>query len=206
MARDLRICFIGDSFVNGTGDEAYQGWTGRVSAQLRARGWELTAYNLGIRRDTSADILARWRDEAGRRLPDHVDGRLVFSFGINDCVMEGGKRRVAAADSLRHAARILDAAAAWKRTLVVGPPTLMGGAGGIDEGIRAIADGLRDRCVALAIPYIDLFDPLAGQPEWKGEMDAGDGIHPGAAGYERIAAIILAWTGWDAWLGGGRRQ
>ena len=29
MRQDIRICFVGDSFVNGTGDEAALGWAGR---------------------------------------------------------------------------------------------------------------------------------------------------------------------------------
>src|SRR6202011_3560744 len=81
----IRICFFGDSMVNGTGDDACLGWVGRVCAAARRRGRDLTCYNLGIRRDTSADVLARWQREAeARLLPEH-DGRLIFSFGANDC-------------------------------------------------------------------------------------------------------------------------
>ena len=32
MTQDIRICFIGDSLVNGTGDEAALGWAGRLCA------------------------------------------------------------------------------------------------------------------------------------------------------------------------------
>ncbi len=65
----MRICFIGDSFVNGTGDDEALGWTGRIVATARAEGRDVTHYNLGIRRDTSADIAERWRAEVERRLP-----------------------------------------------------------------------------------------------------------------------------------------
>jgi acyl-CoA thioesterase-1 len=81
----IRICFFGDSIVNGTGDDACLGWVGRICSAARRRGIDLTCYNLGIRRDTSTDILARWQIEARARLPDQYDGRLVFSFGANDC-------------------------------------------------------------------------------------------------------------------------
>ena len=56
----MRLCFIGDSLVNGTGDPTGLGWVGRVTASARRRGHDVTTYNLGIRRDTSADIAARW--------------------------------------------------------------------------------------------------------------------------------------------------
>jgi lysophospholipase L1-like esterase len=32
MTNDIRICFVGDSFVNGTGDETALGWAGRLCA------------------------------------------------------------------------------------------------------------------------------------------------------------------------------
>lgn len=201
MPGDVRLCFFGDSFVNGTRDETYLGWPGRVSARLRAAGLELTTYNLGIRRDTSRDIAARWRDEAGRRLPDHCDGRLVFSFGVNDCVDEAGVRRVAAAESLANAELIFRAASSWKPTLVIGPPAMdWAGQDAINERIRVLCDGQRALCASLRIPFLDLFSPLAAAPEWAREIAAGDGVHPGHAGYERMAAIILAWPGWSGWL------
>ena len=46
MTKDLRICFVGDSFVNGTGDETKLGWTGRLCAALEANNPELRNYVL----------------------------------------------------------------------------------------------------------------------------------------------------------------
>lgn len=59
MAHDIRICFVGDSFVNGIGDERALGWAGRLCAAANARGVPVTYYNLGVRRNTSKDILLR---------------------------------------------------------------------------------------------------------------------------------------------------
>ena len=59
----MRICFVGDSMVNGTGDPAYLGWVGRVLQAERGLRSELTGYNLGIRRDRSDQIRLRWRAE-----------------------------------------------------------------------------------------------------------------------------------------------
>jgi acyl-CoA thioesterase-1 len=55
----MRICFFGDSFVNGTGDDDALGWVGRAVASARHAGRDVTAYNLGVRGDTSADVAAR---------------------------------------------------------------------------------------------------------------------------------------------------
>ena len=51
----MRILAFGDSFVAGVGDPDHLGWIGRA---LRGRR-EITLYNLGVRRETSADIAAR---------------------------------------------------------------------------------------------------------------------------------------------------
>jgi lysophospholipase L1-like esterase len=59
----MHLFFIGDSFVNGTGDPDYLGWTGRVCQAGYQQGWKITAYNLGVRRETSAEIKQRWLHE-----------------------------------------------------------------------------------------------------------------------------------------------
>jgi lysophospholipase L1-like esterase len=99
---DLRICFIGDSFVNGTNDPECLGWTGRVAASAQRKGYNLTSYNLGIRRETSNDIAQRWLHEARLRLPDGCKPFVVFSFGVNDTTLESGKVRIAEAQSVEN--------------------------------------------------------------------------------------------------------
>ena len=103
----LRLCFIGDSIVNGTGDATMLGWTGRVCAAAADSGHDITHYDLGVRGDTSTLIKARWRAEAASRLPDGFKAALVFSFGINDCVHLDGVRRVVPDETLSNTRAIL---------------------------------------------------------------------------------------------------
>lgn len=35
---DLRVCFVGDSFVAGVGDPEQLGWAGRVAARTHSAG------------------------------------------------------------------------------------------------------------------------------------------------------------------------
>lgn len=100
-------CFFGDSFVNGTGDSECLGWAGRICADARRNGCDLTYYNLEVRRDTSRDIAERWRHEAMIRLPSDIDGRLIFSFGVNDCLFEAGQQRVMPEMTLKTVKEIL---------------------------------------------------------------------------------------------------
>jgi acyl-CoA thioesterase I len=194
----MRICFIGDSFVNGTGDPTGLGWVGRVSASARRRGHDLTSYNLGIRRDTSADIARRWEEEAMRRLPAEFDGRLVFSFGVNDCIAENGAPRLAAERSGENAHAILAAARARAPTLMLGPPPAP--LDGADERGAALSERFQAIAAGLDIPYLELWTPLAAIALWRIELAAGDGAHPGAAGYALIADLIEGWPAWRAWL------
>ena len=120
----MRICFFGDSFVNGTGDDDCWGWPSRLCAEARQRGCDVTFYNLGIRRDTSGDVARRWEHEASARLLPEHDGRLVFSFGVNDCVHEQGLPRVSEKASVANTRTILARARARWPTLVVGPPCM----------------------------------------------------------------------------------
>ncbi|WP_245876294.1 hypothetical protein [Tychonema bourrellyi] len=55
----MRICLIGDSFVNGSGDLKHLGWTARICAATGGQGHHITYYNLGIRGETNADIETR---------------------------------------------------------------------------------------------------------------------------------------------------
>ena len=72
----MRICFIGDSFVSGAYDEDCIGWVGRIAAAARKRGHDLSPYNLGIRGETSVQIGRRWRAEAEPRQSPQQEGRL----------------------------------------------------------------------------------------------------------------------------------
>ena len=61
--RDVAIVFVGASLVAGVGDPKGQGWVSRVVGRTHHSELELTAYNLGVRGDTTADVLGRWKAE-----------------------------------------------------------------------------------------------------------------------------------------------
>src|SRR6218665_3281337 len=101
MPTRLTVLFFGDSFVAGVGDPSGLGWTGRLAAGPRTRDLDLTVYPLGIRRNTSVDVLARWEAETVARIPDAGRVGLVLAFGVNDSTDDGGgHRRVPVADSV----------------------------------------------------------------------------------------------------------
>jgi acyl-CoA thioesterase-1 len=195
----MRICFIGDSFVNGAGDDDALGWVGRICADGRRAGRDITLYNLGVRRDTSADIAARWRAEASARLPADCDGRLVFSFGTNDCTaLTPGCTRVDLEQSVALAARVLGEARAWLPTLMVGPPPVADP--GQNERLRRFTERVAAVCAAVGAPFLSPFEALHASGVWMREVREGDGAHPNRGGYAILAGLVSEWPAWRAWV------
>ncbi|MEK9752818.1 MAG: GDSL-type esterase/lipase family protein [Rhodospirillaceae bacterium] len=208
----IRICFVGDSLVLGTNDEAYLGWPGRLCREARAAGHDISLYNLGIRAETSEQIAPRWRAECAPRIPDVHPGALVFSFGANDCAeIVGQGRRVSLERSAAIAKTMMTEAKAWKKTLWIGPPP-------VDDSrqpFRASADvsyhfgservaelnaTYTEIAAELGIPYLDMYERLAEDPAWPSMYEDKDGVHPIAAGYSVMAEHIAAWPAWQAWF------
>ncbi|GAA0594162.1 GDSL-type esterase/lipase family protein [Streptomyces crystallinus] len=197
MIEDIRICFVGDSFVQGVGDPEYRGWIGRV---LEATGEGMTAFNLGLRRDTSEDVLQRWRREALPRFLPGADNRLVVSFGSNDMVEEGGAVRVEAARCVRNLELLLDGCRDRGVTpFVVGPPPVADAGDAHLRRTVALADAMEGACRERYVPFVATTSELAADPVWTGEALAGDGAHPGGGGYGRLAALVLAGQ-WHEWI------
>lgn len=189
----MRICFVGDSITNGTGDPEYLGWVGRLMQHERTRRTELTGYNLGIRRDRSDQIRARWRAEVEARLPAEHEGRVVFAFGANDAVQD-----IAPSITLGHSEAMLTEAKARWPVFMVGPAPLPEPK--VRERLVVLDKAFAALCLRLAVPYASVLDGLMATPTWLDEARAGDGAHPGAAGYRRLAEIILAGKAWRDWM------
>ena len=195
---DLRICFVGDSFVNGTGDPECLGWTGRVCAVLIKQGHGVTYYNLGVRRETSSDVAARWRQEVTSRLTHGSEVRLVFSFGVNDTIPQGGDSRVSYTDSLANTESILRSARAVAPTLMVGPQPIADKHQNV--AIANLARGVQVVCATVGVPFLEVLTPLHKSTIWMEEVRAGDGAHPSAAGYAEFAQLFLGSSAWRTWI------
>lgn len=192
--KDHRICFVGDSFVQGTGDVRCLGWPGRLTQQAIADGSNLTHYNLGIRRDTSRDIAARWQQECTARLPAIFEQRVVFAFGVNDTAFVDGSLRVQENESLANFSAILQAASARFPTLTIGPPPVPNAEQ--SRRVRDLDRQFSEIAATLQIPYLSVFDDLLADEHWITEALANDGIHPGQYGYDKLAALVQAWPQW----------
>ncbi len=195
---DLRLLCFGDSFTAGIGDPHGQGWVGRVVAAAYAAGRPLTAYALGVRRETSVEVAVRWRFEAMPRLLAGADCRVVFAVGANDTTAEDGRVRVTPDRSCMALDKMLDQAATLGLpAAVAGPPPV----GDAAQQARAVAlsEAFAGVCAARGVPFWPVAEALLASPAWLEEQAAGDGAHPAAGGYDLLADALVE-AGLLAWL------
>jgi acyl-CoA thioesterase-1 len=184
---ERRALFFGDSHVAGVGDPTGVGWPGRVAAAAHLDGNPITAYNLGVRGQTSHDVLRGWAEEAQPRLHTEADCRAVVSFGVNDAVQFGRAATRRAPKLLGH---LLDEmAAARLAVFVVGPAPIL------DHDHHAHLEEISRRfapiCEERRVPFAPVFELLSESELWRDELASGDGAHPGAAGYELHAELVI---------------
>ena len=75
------ICIFGASTTYGCWGREMNGWVNRLQAFLaQDKTKKRLVYNLGVSSDTTTDLLARFKNEAGARKPDII----IFSIGTND--------------------------------------------------------------------------------------------------------------------------
>lgn len=197
VAPDVRVCFLGDSFVAGVGDPEHLGWPGRLTAHSHAHGHATTSYNLGVRRDTTTDVLTRWWAECAPRLPTGCHGGVVISFGVNDTTLKNGTPRVAPDVSTSNLHALLQQArtAGWA-VLVAGPPAVDDEEQ--NERIAGLDTAFAAVCAQHDVPYISVLPALRAHHVWRQQVRAGDGYHPGAQGYEALTALLQ--PAWQAFL------
>ena len=193
--RELRVCVVGDALVAGIGDPRSLGWVGRVGARTPRAEALVSLFPLGVPGETTADLVSRWREESARRFNglDAEDCRLVIGLGREDIY-----QLVSLPRSRLNLANMLDECAARPlQAIVVGPPP------GPDERLNArigeLSGAFADVCLRRRVPYIDTFTPLVTHEDWLTDLAAGDGRHPGQAGYGLIAWLVLH-GGWEHWL------
>lgn len=192
--RDVGLVFIGASFVVGVGDPKGQGWVGRVVGRSQHPELDLTAYNLGIRGDTSGDVLKRWQVECPPRWAGRGEKRLVISVGLGD-IFSG----VTLARHRLNLANILDESAnTGVATFVVSPPPTADAE--TNAKLEVLVEAQADVCARRMVPFVDTYRPLLGHDQWKSELASSrDGVHPGQAGYGLMAWLVLH-NGWTDWL------
>lgn len=189
-AQARRLVVLGDEMVTGFGDPRALGWVGRLAA--RAPVLEVLTTALAVAGETTTELAARWEREAALR-QGGSGTYLVLAPGAHD--LSAG---LSMARSRLNLANMLDAATSARiPVLVVGPAPR----NDVDPGaLRALCEAFADVCVRRGVTYVDPHAALLDHEQWHADLAAGDGVHPGQAGYSLLAWLVEH-HGWADWLG-----
>ncbi|MHB1951824.1 MAG: GDSL-type esterase/lipase family protein [Acidiferrobacteraceae bacterium] len=187
---DIRVCFVGDSYVHGVGDPECRGWVGRIVSTGIRRGFPITGYNLGVRQNSTRDIMKRWAQECSARLPEQSDCFVVLSFGVNDAHPANGISRQEALDNCHE---LLEAISKSYRTVLIGPPPVMDATH--NDLIADLSVGFAAVAQRTKTPYLPVFAALTIDRIWRSEI-SHDGYHPSGGGYHQLAEFIDRWHEW----------
>lgn len=210
--RDFRICFMGDSYMNGTSDPEMLGWVGRLCQARYDPAHRFTRYELGVRGDTTDGVRARWKSECMARLPEGTDNRVVVQFGLNDLAeVVGSGLRVPFDQSVANAREIVKGVSALYPTLWISLPPVNVACSPMTPSPGFVINFVQDRAIKLndayrsiagelGIDYLDILTPLLASPEYMDGLTKSDRMHCDSHGYQAIADLVDAWEPWDAWF------
>ena len=172
----VRVVVLGDSLVAGYGLPLDQAFPARLEAALRGAGHSVDVINAGVSGDTSAGGLARldWMLADNPQL-------VIVELGANDA-LRGLDPRQTASNLDAIVKRLQQAKVTVILAGMKAPRNL--GADYVAAFDRIYPELAARHKVAL---YPFFLDGVAGDPR----LNLVDGIHPNAAGVERIVAGIL---------------
>jgi lysophospholipase L1-like esterase len=191
------VFFVGDELAAGHGDPKALGWTGRVAARTLPYQPELRFHTLAVPGETTGELTARWDDEALRRIGEggvgNTSNAVLFAVGRHDVV-----RGVSPTMTRLNIANALDRAKALGfSTMLAGPPP---GLPEHNDSIAELSALCEESAARRAVPYVDMYGPLARHEQWLADINMGDDDLPRQAGYGLMAWLVLH-SAWHEWLG-----
>ena len=175
--RRARVVILGDSLTAGLGLPEHEAFPARLQARVDAAGWPIEIAARGVSGDTTAG--------GRRRLDWALDGDvrlLVVALGGNDAL-----RGLPVAQMRENLAAMINGAEGRGIPVVLAgmeaPPNF--GPAYTSE-FRGVFQTLAETHDVTYIPF--LLEGVAGNPT----LNQRDGIHPNAAGAERVAAHLWA--------------
>lgn len=190
---DRRLFVVGDELVTGIGDRKGLGWLGRVVSRTQFTPPALV-FPLAVANEDTGQLRERWVTEVTSRLSPNPEAnhKLIVALGKAD--LDAG---ITLSRSRLNLANILDTASEHRiSSLVVGPPP-------VDLRLRRdlgeLSQAFEEVSYRRAIPFIDTFNPLVENEQWRDDLAASGGPFPGQVGYGLLAWLVLN-TGWKTWI------
>ncbi len=189
-AKTVRLVAFGDSLTAGLGLPRPDAFPAKLEAALKARGYDVSIGNAGVSGDTTSAGLARldWSVPAG------TDG-VIVELGAND-MLRGQDPALTRKNLTEIIARLK---ARNLPILLAGMRAAPNYGADYQRNFDAIFPELAAQNGLLLYPFF--LDGVAGQ---RG-LNQADGLHPTAAGVDRIVAAILPEVEKLVIQAGGRR-
>jgi acyl-CoA thioesterase-1 len=170
------VC-LGDSLTEGFGVAPERSWPSLLQERLRDAGHaELRVVNAGISGSTSASAVSRLRWQLAAK-PELV----ILALGAND-----GLRGLALTETEKNLAEAIGLAKSEGVQVVLAGMQLPPNYGPeYTRRFRELFPALARRFEVALIPF--LLEGVAARPD----LNLPDGIHPNAAGYERVVENVL---------------
>ena len=159
--RDVRVCVFGDSFVAGVGDPKALGWVGRVATRTPpSTGVALTLYSLGVRGQSTEDVVVRMPLEVSPRFARGDEHGVVLAVGMADAFADVPVARSAATleFGLQSIPTSVGSSSARRRS---DPRRSASGWPALDTAFARV-------CERLDVPYVSTYAPLVGHGPWAG--------------------------------------
>jgi lysophospholipase L1-like esterase len=196
--KSMTIVCIGDSIVEGEGDESGQGgWAGRLQKKVLtgSRVGENRVYNLGMGMETSMDLLHRFFSEVLYRNPDiiiiqaaHGDSRSMLN---NDDEEEFEIRKGARLRSYRRIFEYLESSGVKSLILGLNPVLVTNEneklAGNRANHVESNNRGISKLCAEYGLAFLDPRDIFSQHNLHDLYVDS---IHPNAKGYDLMYESI----------------
>ncbi len=183
----MNICIFGDSIAWGMNDLEKGGWAERLKMYYLGKDDDARIYNLGVRSDTTANVLERFESEVSSRKSD----TLIFAIGINDTKYTDTTNLDASLKKFTD--NILQITQKVKKItthiIIVGltrvdesktnPTPWDGTTCFSNEVIEKYDSELKKHCDKEKMQYIEIKNVLSNN-------DLDDGLHPNAEGHEKM--------------------
>ena len=160
---------------SGVGDPKGLGWVTRVVGRTEHPDLDLTAYNLGVRGDSSARRPGTAGAPSARRAgPDRTEQRLVRQRRHRTTSSPASTLGPPPAQPGQHPRRRRRLRASRRSSSAPRPP--------LDPDLNArlevLVDAQADVCARRSVPFVDCYRPLAGHDQWRTDLSASERRHP----------------------------
>ncbi len=173
----LHVVFLGDSLTEGWGQLPRESFPARLQTMLNQAGENIRISNFGVSGDTTGDALAR----LPHALADNPS-IVVVALGVNDAY-QGIPVEIATSNLID----ICEGVMGGHANLILAGAFAPVSHGDMQrDAFRDMYFFLSERFHAELLP--DMLDGIAGDPA----LTHPDGLHPNAAGYERMAVRFFA--------------